>query len=82
MATCMGDDALPSRNVMPTGNENGITSEILDQIAARLRPACPDIPESEFQLLVIDVARAKVKTQSDTFAHPATRDTARASRAV
>jgi hypothetical protein len=38
-----------------------ISSEILTSIARRLRPSCPDIPEVEFQSLVLDVARVKVK---------------------
>jgi hypothetical protein len=38
-----------------------IPPEILTAIAKRLRPSCPNIPEAEFQSLILDVARVKVK---------------------
>jgi hypothetical protein len=45
-----------------------ISVEMPELISARLRPACPDIPEAEFQRLVQDVARVKLKYDYDRFA--------------
>lgn len=52
---------------MSTSFDNEISPEIMELVAARLRPACPDIPEVEFQGLVRDVARVKVKYDYDRF---------------
>ncbi|HEY2851867.1 MAG TPA: hypothetical protein VGJ18_03425 [Gemmatimonadaceae bacterium] len=46
---------------MPTPANDEISSDILTSIASRLRPSCPNIPEGEFQSLVLDVARVKAK---------------------
>jgi hypothetical protein len=51
-----------------------ITPEMLDYIAARLRPVCPDIPESEFELLVLDVARVKLQSEGDKYAQAVKQD--------
>jgi hypothetical protein len=53
---------------MSTTKNDEISAEMLEGIAVRLRPACPDIPEVEFQRLVLDVARTKVKNGYDRFA--------------
>jgi hypothetical protein len=42
-----------------------LPQELLRQIANRLRPVCPDIPEDEFTRLVEDVARVKLKYDAD-----------------
>ena len=55
---------------MPIPPNDEISLELLELISARLRPACPDIPEAEFQRLVQDVARVKLKYDSDRFATP------------
>ena len=47
--------------IMPNPANDQIPAEILTSIAKRLRPSCPNIPEVEFQSLVLDVARLKVK---------------------
>ena len=55
---------------MPMLPNDNISLEMLELISARLRPACPDIPEAEFQRLVQDVARVKLKYDYDRFAIP------------
>lgn len=60
---------------MATNRDDGITPEMFDFIASRLRPVCPDIPESEFELLVRDVARVKLQLEGDKFARSVQRDT-------
>ena len=52
---------------MATDRSDAIPLEVLTAIAKRLRPACPDIPEAEFQSLVYDVARVKIKYDVDKF---------------
>lgn len=59
---------------MSTIKSDEISSEMLTLIAARLRPVCPDIPEVEFQHLVRDVARVKVKYDADAFMSPTQRN--------
>lgn len=46
--------------------QSEVTPELLKVIAARLRPVCPDIPDDEFQELVIDVARFRMKYDDST----------------
>jgi hypothetical protein len=53
---------------MSTRPDHEISPETLALVAARLRPACPDIPEAEFQRIVRDVARVKAKYNYDRFA--------------
>lgn len=59
---------LSSLTPMSTTTYDEISAEMLEVVAVRLRPACPDIPEAEFQRLVLDVARTKVKSGYDRFA--------------
>lgn len=51
----------------------GMTAEMLEIIAARVRPACPDIPDDEFRDLVLEIARVKLKYDGDKFAAVARR---------
>lgn len=41
--------------------DDNVAPEMIALIAKRLRPICPDIPQGEFDHLVLDVARLKVK---------------------
>jgi hypothetical protein len=59
---------LPPRSDTMSNPNDQITPEMLDYIATRLRPVCPDIPESEFELLVLDVARVKLQSEGDKYA--------------
>jgi hypothetical protein len=65
--------------MLPMSNDQ-VPPEMLKLIASRLRPACPDIPKDEFESLVVDVARVKMKYDRDRFAsfhERAERDSAR-----
>jgi hypothetical protein len=42
---------------------------MLMYIADRLRPVCPDVPEDEFERLVVDVATVTLKYDRDAFAN-------------
>jgi hypothetical protein len=54
---------------MSQQSSNGrLPAELLQQIASRLRPACPSIPDDEFARLVEEVARIKLKYDGDTVA--------------
>jgi hypothetical protein len=44
---------------------DGVTPEMIALITKRLRPICPNIPQEEFDRLVLDVAHFKVKYDDD-----------------
>jgi hypothetical protein len=46
---------------MPPLSNDGLPAELLQEIATRLRPVCSDIPESQFALLVQEVAVLKLR---------------------
>lgn len=51
---------------MPEQSKDGaLPQDLIRQIATRLRPVVPDIPEDEFNRLVEDVARVKLKYDGD-----------------
>jgi len=56
-------------DAMSTSTSDEFSPQMLEQIAERLRPACPDIPEAEFQGLVREVARVRPKSTTDRFAN-------------
>lgn len=62
---------------MAQQSNDPIPEELLRQIRSRLRPVCPDIPETEFARLIADVARVKLKYDSDATAADNAPSTAR-----
>jgi hypothetical protein len=51
---------------MPSNHpDERVPPELLKSIAKRLRPSCPDFPSDQFERLVWDVARFKVKHAND-----------------
>jgi len=64
---------LSSPMFMPIPPHDEISPEMLALISSRLRPACPDIPEGEFERLVRNVARIRTKYDSDRFVSLASR---------
>ena len=53
---------------MSLQSNGSLPPELLQQIATRLRPACPSIPDDEFARLVEEVALLKLKSDGDGIA--------------